>query len=448
MGIFLLIAVIQPCVLLNGQAQKKTAAKSSTAETQTGSKSERLSHFEAAEKLLKEGKFLESIGEYKLSLADHPENEAAYFGMALAQAQASFPADAAQSYEAALKINPQLWEAEINWGMLLFSQQDFSNAVIHFRKAQNLNTKSFQSYYLAAKTLESLGRPLEAESSYLEALPLAQEDLEKADVHASLGAIYFKDKKWNESEKQLLAARQLKRSTNEAKGEFSPLDLELAQLYFETGQTDKSVAFLKPFADGHPEDPEVQELMARILYQKGDLEAAIKSYELAMKHQPERDRRQSLLMQLAEAYQQLGRTAEAIQLIQELSKTSSDPKIHFNLGTLQLHQKEYMAAEQSFLRALQLKPDFVECYSNLGSVLMLQEKYPEAIGAFLRFRQLRPEIPGTYFYLGIAYDKLNDAAKALSYYQRFLELDQGKSDKQTFQAKERMKVLEKKIKKR
>ena len=52
------------------------------------------------------------------------------------------------------------------------------------------------------------------------------------------------------------------------------------------------------------------------------------------------------------------------------------------------------------------------------------------------------------FYLGIAFDKLDQVENAISHYQRFLALDQGKSDKQSFQARERIKVLEKRKKKR
>jgi Flp pilus assembly protein TadD len=79
---------------------------------------------------------------------------------------------------------------------------------------------------------------------------------------------------------------------------------------------------------------------------------------------------------------------------------------------------------------------------------MLQEKYPEAITAFSRFKAARPDVAGTYFYLGIAFDKLDDVENAILNYQHFLSLDQGNSDKQTFQARERMKVLEKRRKKR
>ena len=74
---------------------------------------------------------------------------------------------------------------------------------------------------------------------------------------------------------------------------------------------------------------------------------------------------------------------------------------------------------------------------------MLAEKYPEAIVTFLKFKEARPGIPGTYFYLGLAYDNLKDIPNAMSNYQKFLELDQGKNDVQDFQARERLKVLKK-----
>src|SRR5689334_8296510 len=77
------------------------------------------SHFGKAESLLKEGKFAEAINEYRGSLEDYPNNEAAYFGIASAQTQLGLTTEAVGSYEAALKINPQLWEAETNLGMLL-----------------------------------------------------------------------------------------------------------------------------------------------------------------------------------------------------------------------------------------------------------------------------------------------------------------------------------------
>ncbi|HEX2523810.1 MAG TPA: tetratricopeptide repeat protein [Terriglobia bacterium] len=415
--------------------------KAKTRSTGGSTESERPSHFENAERLSKEGNFLESIQEYKLSLEDYPENEAALFGMALAQAQAGLVQEAEQSYRAALKINPKLWEAETNLGMLLLKQQRFEDALPHFKRAQELNPQSFHTSLFTAKVLESLGRLPEARDQYQQALPLAHNAAEKLEVHLSMGQIYLKTRSWAEAEEHLAAAKQYQSDT-------TALDVELAQLYLQTGENDKCVALLQPLAERLPGNAEIQELLGRAYAKTGSLDKASGALELALAQQRDSRRRQSISFQLAQAYQELGQMEKAIQVLLPVAGSSADSKLHFHLATLQLQRRDLDAALQSFLRALQLDPNCADCHSNLGSIFMLQQKYPEAIQAFTQFKVARPEIAGTYFYLGIAFDKLNDVENAFAHYQKFIELDQGKSDKQSFQARERMKVLEKRIKKR
>jgi protein O-GlcNAc transferase len=397
------------------------------------------SHFEKAESLLKEGKFAEAINEYRSSLEDHPDNEAAYFGIASAQTQLGLTTDAVGSYEAALKINPQLWEAETNLGMLLMRQQSFNMAMEHFQKGLALNPKSFQCAFSLAKALESLSRWREAAEAGLRALPLAEDNVEKFDLHASLGTLYLKAGVPEEAKKHLLAATQL--------GKDPALELELAQLYLQSDELDKSAALLEPLASKHPEDASIQEILGRVLLERGSTEAAIDALEKALKHKTDAEARQGIVLVLAQAFQKLSQPEKAIALLQPVATQSKDASLHFYLGTLYLQQRAFDGAAQSFLEALRLKPDCIECYSNLGSVFMLQEKYREAITALSRFKTARPDAAGTYFYLGIAFDKLDDVENAVLHYQRFLALDEGKNDKQSFQARERLKVLEKRRKK-
>jgi tetratricopeptide (TPR) repeat protein len=447
-GYCIVVLLVSHCLWcgfgLYAQSQSRpsrTKARSGSPADSTESANDRPSHFENAERLFKKRNFLESIQEYKLSLEDYPENEAALFGMALAQAEAGLMQEAEQSYKAALKINPKLWEAETNLGMLLLKQQRFDEALPHFKKAQELNSQSFHISFFSAKVLESLGRFPEATEHYKQALSLAQNAAEKLEVHLSMGQIYLKTRSWPDAEKHLVAAREYQSDT-------TALDVELAQLYLQTGDNSRCVALLQPLAERLTDNADIQELLGRAYTRTGSLDKASRSLELALTHQADSGRRQNISLQLAQVYQELGETEKAIQVLQPVAGNSTDSKLHFHLGTLQLQHRNFDAALQSFLRALQLDPRCADCYSNLGSIFMLQEKYPEAIQAFTQFKAARPEIAGTYFYLGIAFDKLNDVENAFAHYQKFLELDQGKSDKQGFQARERMKVLEKRIKKR
>jgi tetratricopeptide (TPR) repeat protein len=393
-------------------------------------------HYANAQKLLNEGKFQEAVQEYRLSLENQPDNDGAHFGMALAFTHLGKTGEAIQSYQAVLQINPKIWEAELNWGIVLLSQQDLEGAIAHFQKAKSLNPGNFQTIFLEGKAQELAGNPANALSSLLQALPLAKNEKDQLDVHAALGSIYLKQRNWKEAENHLAMVREGGKKDVQ-------LDLNLAQIYLETDQMEKCVSLLKPLADENPQEAEVQEMMARILVKKGDVPGAIHYFQLAINQQTDKQRRQNLMLDLAAVYEKSGQSDKALIIFRQEAATSVNPQLHFHLGTLCMHQKDYDCALRSFLTVLQLRPDFIDCYSNLGAAFMMVEKYPEAIAALSKFKGARPEIPGTYFYLGLAYDKLKDIPDAMSNYQRFLELDQGKSDVQNFQARERLKVLKK-----
>jgi tetratricopeptide (TPR) repeat protein len=426
---------------LDGELEGQTTKTNTRPAAAKATAREKPSHFENAERLLKEGQFQEAIEEYRISLEDYPENEAAYFGMALAQVQAGLPQDAVQSYQAAIKINPDLWEAEANLGMLLLNKADFEGALPHLQRARQLKANSFQISFFCAKALESLNRLQDSAAVYLEALSMAKTSSEKLNTHLALGQIYVRLRSWDQAEEQLIAARRDQEDSLE-------LDLEIARLYLESGQTGKCVEFLQPLTARSPGNADLQELFGKAQAKAGSLEQAASALERALAIQTDPARRQTLTFELASVLQRLGEPAKAMQLLEPIAEGSQDSKLHFHLGTLRLQIRDFQAASQSFSRALQLDPSCIDCYSNLGSVFMLQEKYVEAIHALSRFKVARPEVAGTYFYLGIAFDKLNDFENAYNHYRQFLSIDQGKSDKQTFQARERMKVLEKRIKKR
>ena len=168
------------------------------------------SHFDQAEQLAKSQQYLQAISEYRLALRETPDDIAASFGLAIAQSQVGLDGEAIQSYLSILKLNPKLWEAEVNMGMLLLKQQKSQEALVHLQNAQRENPQNFRVHFYTAKSQEQLGDLSQAETAYIQALELAQNDSDRFDVHASFGSLYLKKKSWSEAEKQLLAAHQYK----------------------------------------------------------------------------------------------------------------------------------------------------------------------------------------------------------------------------------------------
>ena len=400
-----------------------------------------ISHFERAEKLAGERKYEEAIPEYLLAVGENPKDEAARFGLALAQSQAGKSLEAAQSYLEVLKINPNLWEAELNLGILLMGENDSVGALPHLEAAHRLNPRNFPSALYTAKALAVQEKLVQAEPLFQSALELAREPGDRFQVYTSLAALYMKQKEYSKAEQNFLEARKLQSGTDR-------IDLDLVGLYIESGQGERALPLLRELAESQPKDAQVQELLGKLLLEKKDSQSAVQALETALQFQKDPYRRKDLSIILAGTYQELGRTDDAIRLLKDLAADSPDPELHFKLGTLYLHKRDLDASIQEFMGTIRLKRDFAEAYSNLGSAFMLQEKYSDAIGALSRFKEIKPEVAGTYFYLGIAYDKLNNYPNAITNYRTFLQLGQGKSDKLEFQARERLKVLEKRGKKR
>ncbi|MEW5975004.1 MAG: tetratricopeptide repeat protein [Acidobacteriota bacterium] len=401
-----------------------------------------LRHLETAERLSQEKRFKEAVVEYRLFLKSNPDQEAAHFGLAFALSQIGDEAAAIDAYLSALRINPSLWQAELNLGLIYLNQQKPADALFHLERARILQPTSFNTQLFCSRAQEALGKLSESESGYLAARELAKTEGEKYEAHASLALLYAKQKAIDKLQSQLETIQALKSPDPRA------LYLDLAGILYRHDDFEAALSVLNRLPSDFAQDPELQELRGRLLLRLQDFEKALAAFKSALALQDQPKRRESLWLLMADANRQLERPEEVLACLQQAAGTSQDPDLHFQLATEYLKRRQFDPAAREFLTTLKLQPERSECYSNLGTVFMLQENYPLAISALSKFKELRPDVPGTYFYLGLAFDKLADAENAYAHYQRFLELDAGKSDKQTFQATERMKVLARKLKRR
>ena len=75
----------------------------------------------------------------------------------------------------------------------------------------------------------------------------------------------------------------------------------------------------------------------------------------------------------------------------------------------------------------------------------MAENYPPALAALDRIAALNAEKPGHVFLRAIVLDKIHDVKPALASYQRFLEMSKGENPDQEWQARQRIKTLEREI---
>jgi tetratricopeptide (TPR) repeat protein len=134
---------------------------------------------------------------------------------------------------------------------------------------------------------------------------------------------------------------------------------------------------------------------------------------------------------------------EAGKLFEELARLEpANADYLYMLGQSHLENKRYADAVGALTRLLALQPNYVEAYATLGSVRYLQEDWAGAATALLKFLEFKPNHPFSHFVLATCFDKLGNLKEALVHYNRFLALDDGSSDVRSFQARQRAKALE------
>jgi tetratricopeptide (TPR) repeat protein len=116
-------------------------------------------------------------------------------------------------------------------------------------------------------------------------------------------------------------------------------------------------------------------------------------------------------------------------------------------GRILRDQRKFPQAAQDFFRAAQTKPDSWEAWSELAGVLVMAEDYPAALGALDRLSALHAEKPGHVYLRAIVLDKINQRKPALESYERFLAMSNGQSPDEEFKARQRIRILQREIRK-
>lgn len=380
--------------------------------------------------------YLQAISAYQLALIEDPHNSMAWFGLGLSQYEAGQVQEAIGSYKEALKNDPELWEAEMNLGVIWFNRKNPGQALVHFERAQALSPESWRPFFLAGEVHRLRDDLAEAETSYRRALDLTPAGEERALIRAALVSVYLGKKDYAGAARQVMASRP--HATD-----LEASDRQLAALYLEMGQEGKALPYLERLAAAPSAGPELHETIGWMRVDREDYDRGIQSLEIALERQPDPERREKLSLQIVKLHIRLEQFDEAAALLEKGLPGSVNPERYFLLGSLHLQAGRLEPAGKRLAQALHLDADCAQCYNKLAAIFLKQEDFGRAIPLLDRYRELQPEEAMTYFYLGVAYDRLGHYRKAIPPYEKFLELDQGRHDRESFQVRQRLKGLKK-----
>jgi tetratricopeptide (TPR) repeat protein len=382
-------------------------------------------------KALDEGKYDAAVQSFSKAIAADPKDYFAHFNLGLAYGLLDRDAEGIAEYRKTLALQPRLYEAELNAGILLLRQKDPVEALPLLEDAAAQKPREFRPVYFLAEAQSQTGAAEKAIATYRLAL-----ELDSKSAGAELGLAHALVAQGN-----LADAAPHFRQAAQLEPKYRDRLLELANLYEQNRQTDEAAAIYREF----PENPAAQQRLGELMMANKQYAEAIPRLEAAWSKEPSQANRTAL----AAAYVFTSQLEKALPLLQDAANAEPrDYDLRMMLARALRDRKAYPAAAAQFAEAARLKPAEPKTWNELGGMLYLTGSYPQALAAFDRARDLGENSPGNWFLRAIILDKLKQSKPALDAYQHFVSMSQGKNPDQEFQARQRIRILKRELEKR
>jgi tetratricopeptide (TPR) repeat protein len=352
--------------------------------------------FNAANADVQAHRWADAAQKYEQVLKEDPTHVPSMFSLAVCYANLDNPKRAAELYSTLLEQDGSVYEARVNFAWLLEKMGDKAAAEQQMEKAVMLRPDDPNADMIAASFFSARGA-LDRAYAYL--TEAEKKGLQSAQLFIAL----------SQAETQLNHDEAKSREYLEKAFALDPankdIQHDLGQAYRRAGEHEKAIALLKPLL------PETRLDVALSYF-------ANKNY------------------------------VEAAELFRELSqKEPNNVDYLYLLGESYVDAKRYSDAIPPLARVLSLQPNLVEAYATLGTARYALEDWQGAAAALSKFLEFKPDHAFSQFMLATCFDRLGNDKEALLHYNRFLALDDGSSDVRSFQARQRAKALEARVRK-
>jgi len=382
-------------------------------------------------KALEDHKYQEAAELFAKAVVAEPGDYAANFHLALSYSLLGKAADAIPAYRKTLELRPKLYEAELNLGILLVGQKQGKEAVPYLQDAVEQKPQVYRPRFYLANALLEAGDFAKAEENYMVAVEL---DPKSAAAELGMGRAQARQSRLPEAAGHFHRAASLDPS-------FRDSLFELASLFETAKQPAEAIAIYQQF----PENTAAQERLGELLIETKRYPEAIDRLEKVVRKDPTPANH----LALAHAYQLNQQPEKALPLLDKaVAGNPESYDLRMIHGAALRDQKQYGPAAREFFAATQKRPESKEAWNELISMLVVLDDYPQALAALDRVKALGGETPGHYFFRAIILDKTKQWKPALESYQKFLASADGKFPDQEFQARQRVRIIQKELSKR
>jgi len=265
-----------------------------------------------------------------------------------------------------------------NMGTVLGDMGRYDEAIVHYRRALELQGGFAEWHYNLAYALQLRGSYDEAIEHYQRAVSL---DKNFAEAYINLGVSYEKGGRISE-------ATDCYRRAVEIKPDLAIAQNNLALMLSKQGQYEEATWHYLKAIESKNDYHEAYHNLANALLTLGKYADAIRYYRLAIRYKSDYDDAHN---NLGTVLATLGRLDEAIEHYRRALQIKGGlPKRHFNLGYALQLKGDIKAAIEQYRWALQLDNDFFQARQKLAHLLSLEGKFNEAVEHYHQVLQEQP----------------------------------------------------------
>ena len=358
--------------------------------------------------------------------AQDPKDYTAFFNLALAESGLQKPDDAISHYRKVLELKPNLFEAELNLGILYLRKKQNAEAVPLLQDAVKQKPDQPRPKRHLADALLASGKAAEAGDLYKQAL---EKDPKLAAAELGLGQSLLAQGALDEAAPHFRQAATLDAN-------LKSYLMQLATAFEKANRPADAVPLLQEF----PSDVAAHEELGRLYLSLNRPADAVAEFSQSVAVSPTPANQ----LALATAYLKNNQPDLAAPILEQaLASSPNDYELRMVVGRLRRDRHNYVEAAREFTVAARIKPDSVEAWNEAAAAFVLSAQYPEALTALDKVHSLNGDTPGDLYYRAVVYDKLHQIKQALASYEQFLQSSSGKFPDQEFIARQRSRILAK-----
>jgi Tfp pilus assembly protein PilF len=307
----------------------------------------------------------QALDSFEKALELEPENAAVLIHLASTQ-YALHHLDQAELHALhALSLNPDRADVLQLLSRLAIEKNDFQSAYEYANRATQASPQDAQSTIMLARALSSMGRHQEALAKLNAVIPLVQEakslHLERVSILRRVNG-------------PQVALNELKALTSSFPGDFQILEA-LSKSFYEVGDLENTVAVAQASLAAHEEHASPNEqaglhlLIGLALRQSGQLDLSIQHLEQAIQLAPNR---LEPYLELGQARKERREYQQALQVFERATMIApNDPRAAFQAGLALKESKDYKSSERMLRRAVSLAPNDLAIRRQLAAVVAL-----------------------------------------------------------------------------